>query len=205
MGVAGIGEAPTGHPGLLDGLLHVHAELHHVEEELGHGLALHVAAGGAKGHPQFAVAEGHRGIRRQAGPLAGEQAGRMLRVQPSLVAAGGHGKAQAGHQSRAAEAVAGRGREAVAPAVNHADVAGVGFRHRGHRLRVGRLEPLPVLAVVALVVPGVAGVGHVGAGPGRVNLLATMGGIVRVQQPLHRHVHKVGVTVVGMAVGKGQL
>ena len=53
--------------------------------------------------------------------------------------------------------------------------------------------------------PRVAGVGHLGIGPERVDFPAADVGVFAGQQAFHRHVDEIRVAIVGVAVGEGQL
>ena len=163
---SGIRKTPAGDPRGLNRLLRVHSELHHIEEQLGHRLALDIAAGRAKRHPQPALPESHGRIGGQARPLARPQSRRVFRIQPGLVAPGGHSKAQSGNDWRTADAIAGGGGKAVAPTIHHADVAGISFDQAGYRLRAGRHNSV---AAAALVRPRIAGGGHCRASPHRID------------------------------------
>ena len=96
VGPEGVGEAPGGDAGRFHSLLDIHAKLDHVEEHLGHGLALDITGGRAEGHPELAVAEGHGRVGREARPLSGGETGGMAWVEPVLGAPGGDDEAKAG-------------------------------------------------------------------------------------------------------------
>ena len=108
-------------------LLQVHAEVDHVQEELQRPLVLLVAAGRAEGQPRLrrcaAPATGDNVVR---GRLPGTSAFGVPLVEVEHLAARAEREAEPlDHGRRADPAAAGRRREEIAPAIDGVDVGGI--------------------------------------------------------------------------------
>ena len=119
-------------PWSFDGLLHVHAEIDHVDQSLQGDHHLVVAARTSRNHERLTVLHHERALQRAAGPLSGLKRVGLTANQRVIVATAVEDDSRISHHDSRSEQAVKAGLEAhhVAVLIDDCDVAGVAVEVR---------------------------------------------------------------------------
>ena len=114
-----------------DRMLGVHTEDENIEEDLKHGLWLHIPAGSTERHEKATVPQRQGGAWRQTRSFAGSETSRVTRIQTRLRATRRDRQSGFRNDRCVVGHIAWSGRKSVAVSINDADVARVPVRPLG--------------------------------------------------------------------------